>query len=66
MSDLPQVVVIAPYDAPTVEERTALEGINCELISASVSSPGEVFEAIKEATVVLNYHFDMGGLLLLN
>ena len=59
MSDLPQVVVIAPYDAPTVEERTALEGINCELISASVSSPGEVFEAIKEATVVLNYHFDI-------
>ena len=49
MPDLPQVVVIAPYDAPTVEERAALEGIDCELISASVASSGEVFEARTDA-----------------
>jgi D-3-phosphoglycerate dehydrogenase len=59
MPDRPQVVLISSYDDPMVEERIALEGIDCDLICAPVSSPGEIFEAIKEATVVLNYQFDI-------
>ncbi|MBT3941939.1 MAG: C-terminal binding protein [Chloroflexi bacterium] len=59
MPDRPQVVLISSYDDPMVEERAALEGIDCDIICAPVSSQGEVFEAIKEATVVLNYHSDI-------
>jgi len=42
-----------------VEERAALAGIDCDIVCAPVASQGEVFEAIKEATVVLNYHSDI-------
>ena len=59
MPDRPQVVLISPYDDPMVEERAALAGIDCDIICAPVSSQGEVFEAIKEATVVLNYHSEI-------
>ncbi|HJM53112.1 MAG TPA: C-terminal binding protein [Dehalococcoidia bacterium] len=59
MPDRPQVVLIASYDDPMVEERAILDRIDCDIICASVSSQGEVFEAIKEATVVLNHHFDI-------
>ncbi|MDA1256482.1 MAG: C-terminal binding protein [Chloroflexi bacterium] len=59
MPERPQVVLIAPEDDPMVEERAALAGVDCDLICAPVESPGEIFEAIKEATVVLNYHYDI-------
>ncbi len=59
MPDRPQVVLISSYDDPMVEERAALAGIDCDIVCAPVASQGEVFEAIKEATVVLNYHSDI-------
>ena len=59
MPDRPLVVLIAPHDDPMVEERAALAGVDCDIVCAPVHSPGEVFEAIKEATVVLNYHYDI-------
>lgn len=59
MPDRPLVVLIAPHDDPMVEERAALAGVDCDIVCAPVESQGEVFEAIKEATVVLNYHSDI-------
>ena len=37
-------------------ERIALAGIDCEIISVAVSSEGEIIEAAKQATVLLNDH----------
>lgn len=50
------VVHIDSTESPLELERQALAGIDCEIVSVAVSSEGEIIEAIKEATVVLNNH----------
>jgi D-3-phosphoglycerate dehydrogenase len=55
----PLVVHIDATESPLELERQALAGIDCELVSiplSPVSSEGEIIEAIKNATVVLNDH----------
>lgn len=52
----PLVVHIDEAESPLDLERKALAGIDCEIISVPVSGEGEIIEAIKEATVVLNNH----------
>ncbi len=52
----PLVVHIDTEESQLEVEREALAGIDCEIISVPVSSEGEIIEAIKEATVVLNNH----------
>lgn len=58
MSDkkTPLVVHIDTKESPLELERIALAGIDCEIISVAVSSEGEIIEAAKEATVILNDH----------
>lgn len=52
----PLVVHIDRQESTLELERKALAGIDCEIVSVAVSSEGEIIEAIKEATVVLNDH----------
>jgi D-3-phosphoglycerate dehydrogenase len=52
----PLVVHIDATESPLELERIALAGIDCEIISIAVSSEGEIIEAAKEATVLLNDH----------
>jgi D-3-phosphoglycerate dehydrogenase len=57
MPDLkPLVVHIDVAETPLELERIALAGIDCEIISVAVASEGEIIEATKEATVILNNH----------
>ena len=56
MDRKPLVVHIATSEDPLRLERQALAGVDCDIVSAAVHSEGEILEAIKEATVVLNYH----------
>ena len=55
-SGRPLVVHIDRVESPLELERLALAGIDCEIVSVPVSSEGEIIEAIKDATVVLNNH----------
>ena len=52
----PLVVHIDRTESPLELERIALAGIDCEIISVAVTSEGEIIEAAKEATVILNNH----------
>jgi D-3-phosphoglycerate dehydrogenase len=52
----PLVVHIDATESPLELERQALAGIDCEIISVAVSSEGEIIEAAKQATVLLNDH----------
>jgi D-3-phosphoglycerate dehydrogenase len=52
----PLVVHIDAKESPLEPERAALAGIDCEIISIAVSSEGEIIEAVKHATVILNDH----------
>ncbi len=52
----PLVVHIDATESPLELERIALAGIDCEIVSIAVSSEGEIIEAAKEATVLLNDH----------
>lgn len=52
----PLVVHIDVEESPLELERKALAGIDCEIISVAVSSEGEIIEAVKNATVILNNH----------
>jgi D-3-phosphoglycerate dehydrogenase len=52
----PLVVHIDATESPLELERIALAGIDCEIVSVAVSSEGEIIEAVKEATVILNDH----------
>jgi D-3-phosphoglycerate dehydrogenase len=52
----PLVVHIDATESPLELERVALAGIDCEIISIAVSSEGEIIEAVKDATVILNDH----------
>lgn len=54
--ELPIVVHIDNKESELIIERQALKGINCEISSIAVESKGDVIEAIKNATVVLNNH----------
>ena len=54
--ELPIVVHIDSKESELIMEREALQEINCEILSVAVESEGEVIEAIKNATVVLNNH----------
>ena len=55
-TDRPLVVHIDRTESTLEVERQALAGIDCDIVSIPVSSEGEIIEAIKEATVVLNNH----------
>ena len=50
----PLVVHIEATESTLELERQALAGIDCYIVSIPVSSEGEIIEAIKNATVVLN------------
>jgi D-3-phosphoglycerate dehydrogenase / 2-oxoglutarate reductase len=52
----PLVVHIDREESPLELERVALAGIDCEIVSIPVSSEGEIIEAVKDATVILNNH----------
>jgi D-3-phosphoglycerate dehydrogenase len=52
----PLVVHIDAKESPLELERKALAGIDCEIMSVAVSSEGEIIEAVKDATVILNNH----------
>jgi D-3-phosphoglycerate dehydrogenase / 2-oxoglutarate reductase len=52
----PLIVHIDATESPLELERIALAGIDCEIVSIPVSSEGEIIEAAKEATVLLNDH----------
>lgn len=52
----PLVVHIDATESPLELERVALAGIDCEIVSIAASTEGEIIEAIKEATVILNDH----------
>jgi len=52
----PLVVHIDATESPLELERKALTGIDCEIISIAASSEGEIIEAVKDATVILNDH----------
>ena len=52
----PLVVHIDTTESPLELERKALDGIDCEIISVAASSEGEIIEAVKHATVILNDH----------
>ncbi len=52
----PLVVHVDATESPLELERIALAGIDCEIISVAVSSEGEIIEAVKDATVILNDH----------
>jgi len=52
----PLVVHIDAQESPLELERQALAGIDCEIVSVAVSSEGEIIEAAKDATVILNDH----------
>ncbi len=54
--NIPLVVHIDREESPLELERQALAGIDCEIVSVPVASEGDVIEAIKNATVVLNNH----------
>ncbi|MDA0596427.1 MAG: C-terminal binding protein [Chloroflexi bacterium] len=55
-NDRPFVVHIDATESPLELERKALEGIDCEIVSIAASSEGEIIEAVKHATVILNDH----------
>ena len=52
----PLVVHIDSTESPLELERKALAGIDCEIVSVAVASEGEIIEAAKDATVILNNH----------
>lgn len=52
----PLVVHIDNVENPLELERKALAGIDCEIVSVAVHSKGEIIEAVKNATVILNNH----------
>ena len=52
----PLVVHVDSTESPLELERKALAGIDCEIVSVAVSSEGEIIEAAKDATVLLNDH----------
>ena len=52
----PLVVHIDRTESPLELERKALAGIDCEIVSVAVASEGEIIEAAKDATVILNNH----------
>jgi D-3-phosphoglycerate dehydrogenase len=52
----PLVVHVDATESSLKLERQALAGIDCEIISVAVSSEGEIIEAAKNATVLLNDH----------
>ena len=52
----PLVVHIDATESILELERKALAGIDCEIVSVPVSSEGEIIEAVKKATVILNDH----------
>jgi D-3-phosphoglycerate dehydrogenase len=52
----PLVVHIDAKESPLELERKALDGIDCEIMSVAVTSEGEIIEAVKGATVILNNH----------
>ena len=54
--NLPLVVHIDAKESSLELERVALAGIDCEIVSIAVSSEGEIIEAVKNATVILNDH----------
>ncbi len=53
---IPLVVHIDAKESPLELERNALAGIDCEIVSVAVASEGEIIEAVKNATVILNDH----------
>ena len=53
---IPLVVRIDAKESPLELERNALAGIDCEIVSVAVASEGEIIEAGKNATVILNDH----------
>jgi D-3-phosphoglycerate dehydrogenase len=55
-SERPLVVHIDRKESKLELERQALAGIDCEIVSIPVQSEGDVIEAIKDATIVLNNH----------
>lgn len=55
-AETPLVVHIDVEESSLELERKALAGIDCEIISVAVSSEGEIIEAVKNATVILNNH----------
>ena len=52
----PLVVHIDTIESPLDLERKALAGIECDIVSVAASSEGEIIEAVKNATVILNDH----------
>lgn len=54
--NLPLVVHIDAKESSLELERVALSGIDCEIVSIAISSEGEIIEAVKNATVILNDH----------
>ena len=52
----PLIVHIDSTESPLELERKALAGIDCEIVSVAVASEGEIMEAAKDATVILNNH----------
>ncbi|MBT3863544.1 MAG: C-terminal binding protein [Chloroflexi bacterium] len=52
----PLVIHIDATESPLELERIALAGIDCEIVSIAASSEGEIIEAVKHATVILNDH----------
>ncbi len=56
VQSLPIVVHIDSTESLLELERKALAGIACEIISVAASSEGEIIEAVKDATVILNDH----------
>ncbi len=56
MNRKPLVVHVDTTESPLELERIALAGIDCEIVSIAVSSEGEIIEAAKDATVILNDH----------
>ncbi|MDP6666882.1 MAG: C-terminal binding protein [Dehalococcoidia bacterium] len=52
----PRVVHIDVEESPLELERKALAGVDCEIVSVAVASEGEIIEAVKNATVILNNH----------
>ena len=53
---IPLVVHIDAKESLLELERNALAGIDCEIVSVAVASEGEIIEAVKNATVILNDH----------
>ena len=60
----PLVVHIDAKESPLELERIALAGIDCEIVSVAVSSEGEIIEAVKNATVILNDHSPVTRLMV--